>query len=288
MVVRRIREEDAQAVSDLYWQEVYRREGGGRVPDCTGTTEWQEELSRRGYAQMATHKSELCFVAEEEGAIVGWVVCEFVSHETQLVPEGRLHQPFVTLAERREEIAGRLVETAVGALRKKKVDVIHAQVPADEKYRQQPEQFWTGLGWRRDLVTYSWYAHGEVGTDALHIRFASMIVIVAVYNEIAELELSKTGGEVTVAVVGAPAVPLSVFLADLPEYRRDLRDEPVPVDAVFARFLEMAKIPAEPGQTGNVDIRMSLGPPPAREVTLTVRVRSEDSLSLHIEQSPLE
>ena len=286
--VRRIRKADAGAVNELFWQEVCRRGGTERLPDCTGRTQWQEELSRRGYEQMATHESELCFVAEQEGTIVGWIVCESISHDAWLVPEGRLHQPFVVAEEGRGAIARALVEHAVGVLRKRKVDVIHAQVPADEKCRQQPEYFWTDLGWRRDLVTYSWYAHADDGDDALHVRFASMILIIAVYKEIADLELSKAGDRLTIRADGASPVPLSVFLADLPEYRRDLRDEPVPVDAVFARFLEMAEIPGEPGQTGTVDIRMASGRPPERQVTVTVRAHAEDVLSLHVEQAPLE
>lgn len=287
MIVRRIREEDAQTVNDLYWREVRRREGADRLPDCTGATQQQEELSRLGYEQMATHESELCFVAEEAGEIAGWIVCELVSHETHLVPEGRLHQPFVTVTEGREETARRLVEHAVDVLLGKKVDVIHAQVPADDGQRQQPEDFWTALGWRRDMVTYSWYAHGGE-EDALHVRFASMILLVAVYKEVSDLELSREDGEIAVAADGAAPVPLSVFLGDLPEYRRDFRDEPVPVDAVFARFLEMAGIAAAPGRTGTVDIRMACGPPPNRQVTVSVCARTEDVLALRLEQSPLD
>ena len=143
MEIRRIRQSEAEAVTDL-WDEA-----GRSVPDGGPLT----ESGRRKIAAMlvlaASHQRAACFVALEDEQPVGLVVAEI--DEGLLPGRGGLVAELYARGDAATERA--LAEAAIAWLWAQGVGAIRSEVPLDEPGGELLE----ALGFEREAVRYGLY-----------------------------------------------------------------------------------------------------------------------------------
>ena len=148
MQIRRIDQLEAEQVTEL-WDAAARavRDGGPLKP-----------RGRRAIAAMltlaATHPLAACFVAEEDGALAGFVVAE-LSHGLLPGALGTVEELYAVPGEHREATARALAEHAAAWLHAQGAQVVRLEAPEDE-----PDALAVAaaLGWQREAVRFATYA----------------------------------------------------------------------------------------------------------------------------------
>jgi hypothetical protein len=144
MEIRRIRQTEAEAVTDL-WDEA-----GQSVPDGGAL----KERGRRNIAAMlvlaASSHRAACFVAREEDVITGFVLAELA--EDGLLP-GRYGRVAELYARGDVETERALVRAAVDWLWSHDVHVVRAEVDLDEPGAELLES----IGFERETIRFGLY-----------------------------------------------------------------------------------------------------------------------------------
>jgi GNAT superfamily N-acetyltransferase len=106
-------------------------------------------------AACAWHHEAFCLVAEESGAIIGFV-CGRVDPGAGLLPSlaGEVEELYTVPAARARGVSARLADAAVAWLRAKDVWTVRTRVCAGNA---QAQAFWQGRGFEADMVTLSLY-----------------------------------------------------------------------------------------------------------------------------------
>lgn len=151
MEVRRIREEEAEAVAALWSDMNASVEDGGPL-----TAQGHRRIANM-LAATAWHRQECCFVACDGTQVVGFIIATL--HDgSGLLPElvGEIRECFVVPAARGRGVSRSLAQSALGWLRQHGADPIHKRVCVDA---QETQGFWRTLGFDLDMVCLSRYYH---------------------------------------------------------------------------------------------------------------------------------
>jgi len=148
--IRCIADGEGAAVGDL-WHEMCRT-----APDGGPLTARGRRNIERMLDIAAWHREELCLVALDAGRIVGFAHAR-VSAGSGLLPGllGELETLYVTPSARGSGTSRALAQAAVLELRARGAGVMHRLICVDDKSAQE---FWTTLGFERDMVCMSMYA----------------------------------------------------------------------------------------------------------------------------------
>ena len=141
-VIRRICEEDARTVAEL-WNEL-----------AEGVLKPRGRRNIERYLALAeNHADFACFVAEEDGELVGFTVAHRWTSPGMPGVKGEIAETYVRPSARGHEIGRGLVEHAVDWLR-----AHGAWAVVHDACIDAPGDFWESLGFERDVVRYSLYA----------------------------------------------------------------------------------------------------------------------------------
>lgn len=141
-VVRRIREEEASLVAEL-WNELAQ---GGLT--LKGKRNIQHQLAVAHH-----HPDYFCFVAEEEGTLIGFILVERRTGVGFSAGAGEIAEIYVRPAARGRGIGRALVGAARDQLGSMGVGVFWHHEDIDAPVAG----FWRALGFERDVVRYSLY-----------------------------------------------------------------------------------------------------------------------------------
>ena len=95
-----------------------------------------------------------CFVAVENGAIIGFVTCAVLQHPVLFGLSGEIEELMVTPQYQQRYIKAALVRHAVAYMKQHQVSRIHTTVGMDEP---REKAFWRRLGWLNDMTIFSIY-----------------------------------------------------------------------------------------------------------------------------------
>jgi hypothetical protein len=139
-VIRRIRLDEVDAVADLYVHEYARELGEDGKPPLVA---WLQNC--------ALHPKAFCLIAEEAGAITGFVIASLRESYVQPGIAGELDELWARDGNEREwsELAGE----AIARLRRLGARSIRCDVASDESHAPLLER----LGFEADAVRYSLY-----------------------------------------------------------------------------------------------------------------------------------
>ncbi|HEU0089049.1 MAG TPA: GNAT family N-acetyltransferase [Pseudonocardiaceae bacterium] len=145
VVIRRVRREDLDAVFELWCslgdEEIpqpplsFDRWGPGIAVPAAGampTSHIPLEPSmcvRQHLAATVSHPASACFVAEHEGALVGFVTCSWSDHPTMGGHTGQIEELYVRPAVRRRAVGTQLLRAALAYLRDYEATVFKVEVP---------------------------------------------------------------------------------------------------------------------------------------------------------------
>ena len=148
--IRKMQETDAGAVLKL-WDAAGLEIHGG-----SGFSEQEAANVLAVLKRYPHHDDAFCFVAEEEGELVGFVLAHIARHPIYEDSSGvgEVGEFYVQPASRPNGVGSRLAEQIVAVMRERGVAVIHAHGSMDSPALQD---FWAGLGWYKDTVMFSWY-----------------------------------------------------------------------------------------------------------------------------------
>ncbi|MDX2163732.1 MAG: GNAT family N-acetyltransferase [bacterium] len=145
--IRLMIDDDLDQVTDLWDQHV--AEVGGAAFD---------EAARMrifgGLCRCLPAVTSVCYVAETDGKIVGFIVAALSESALWQGQAGDIEELFVLPAYRRRRVATGLVNTVSGWLRAKGAGVlrVNADVSAADV-----QAFWSAMGWENDLSLFSRY-----------------------------------------------------------------------------------------------------------------------------------
>lgn len=145
VVIRRVRHDDLDAAFELWCsfgdEKIpqpplsFDRWGPGVAVPADGamsTSHIPLEPSmcvRQHLAGTVTHPASACFVAEHDGALVGFVTCSWSGHPTMVGRTGHIEELYVRPAVRRRAVGSRLLQAALDYLRDHEVTVFKVEVP---------------------------------------------------------------------------------------------------------------------------------------------------------------
>jgi len=149
--IRNMQESEAERVRDLWLQEC--AEVGTPLP---------EAAARRILAnlkQYPAHQAVRCFVAEEQGAIIGFLTCSVTSHPVEPGLAGETEELYVQAHPQRHEIKTELVRQAVKFMQAQGVGTIRTRICIGDECPEEAElrAFWQSLGWINDTTNYAIY-----------------------------------------------------------------------------------------------------------------------------------
>ena len=143
MQIRRLREEEAEAVLAMW------KEAADDSLDDEGAANILRHLQ-----QCASHGDAFCLVAEEEGALLGFLTASAIIHPSWQWPMGEIEELYVRQAMRRRGIGRLLVEHAISELLQRGVGRIDAKVEYEDP---QALAFWRNTGWKNLFTTFTFY-----------------------------------------------------------------------------------------------------------------------------------
>ncbi len=151
--IRNLDEREAEGVRDLWLQMC--AEAGTPLPESSA------QLILANLKQYVTHQAVHCFVAEEQGILIGFVTCSVTGHPVMPGLSGEIEELYVQPNPRRQEVQAELVRQAVLFMQTRGAGSIHTRVcvgkecPEEEALRG----FWQSLGWENDMTIYSIYSN---------------------------------------------------------------------------------------------------------------------------------
>jgi len=282
--IRRVKESDTERLVALH-------EGAapGHYDRDWGWPERMREESAALFRLMAEGEETACFVAENDGVLVGYATCVVVAHPLERVI-GEVHQPVISGGCDAEEAGRLLVEESVRFCRARKARAVRAltRTPTflghDDEEREGAA-FWDSIGWRPGLRTFEPVDPEREGQNPPDEVLVLDLVSQAVYQGLRDFELADSEGGIVVRREGQEDVPVEQFLGSLRSYQRQLKGKQVDWPQVRQRLCHMAEIGSEPGQE-TIQIMIDLFPPPRNEVEVILSVAAEEqgALRLHIDE----
>lgn len=103
----------------------------------------------------ASHTDVACFVAEEDGELVGFVVAELISGTTLPGRAGEVAELYVLPGRNRDPARERLANEAISWLRENGAGLLFVHRHRDEAPQERP--LWRSLGFDNDMVRFSRY-----------------------------------------------------------------------------------------------------------------------------------
>lgn len=151
--IRSMEEHEAERVRDLWLQMC--AEAGTPLPETPA------RLILANLKQYAAHEMVRCFVAEEQGAITGFVTCYVMGHPVMPGLAGEVEELYVERGARRQEIQAELVRQAVTFMQARGAGSIHTRICAGKECPDEAElrAFWQSLGWENAMSIFSIYSN---------------------------------------------------------------------------------------------------------------------------------
>ncbi|MDI7277039.1 MAG: GNAT family N-acetyltransferase [Anaerolineae bacterium] len=146
--IRRMQEGDAEAVRALW--DANCLEAAGRP--LSGTESARVLALLRAYP---SHPATLAYVAESEGAIVGFVTAYLSRHPVQGGSVGEIEELYVKPEARRMGIGTALVAEAAGELQRRGADLMRTRVCVESVVARA---LWQALGWELNAAEYACFA----------------------------------------------------------------------------------------------------------------------------------
>lgn len=283
LTVRRANEGDTERLVALHEEAAPLHYDGD-----WGRPEWMREEAGISFRRMAEGEEMACFVAENDGVVMGYATCVVVAHPLERVI-GELHQPVLSQGGDAEEAGRLLVEAAVRFCRARKARSVRAVIPTptflglDEE--REMAAFWDSMGWRSGLTTFEPVDPEQEGSDPPHVVLVGLLLSQAVHKGLRDFELADSEGGIVVRREAHEDVPVEQFLGSLRSYQRQLQGKRVDWPQVRQRLCRMAEIRSEPGQ-GTTRITFSNFPPPRdkTEVIVSVAAEEQGALRLHLDE----
>lgn len=147
--IRQLQPDEAPAVRTL-WQRACA-EAGAPLRD---------ELAPQLLANLVRytdHPEARCFIAFDDGAIVGFVTCVALRHPIEPGIKGEIEELYVLPGRDRRTIKAALVRAAVLALKGLGARSIHVTTGNDRE-EAPARAFWRRQGWEQDMNIFSIYA----------------------------------------------------------------------------------------------------------------------------------
>jgi hypothetical protein len=151
--IRNMQESEAERVRDLWLQE------------CAEVGTPLREASARhilaNLKQYPAHQAVRCFVAEEQGAIIGFLTCSVMGHPIEPGLSGEIEELYVETHPHRHEIKVELVRQAVKFMQTLGAGSIHTRICIGDECPEEAElrAFWQSLGWVNDTTNYAIYSN---------------------------------------------------------------------------------------------------------------------------------
>jgi GNAT superfamily N-acetyltransferase len=151
--IRNMQANEAERVRDL-WSEMCAA-AGTPLPAAAAQ---QILVNLRQYA---AHQDVRCFVAEEQGRIIGFLTCSVTGHPVMPGLAGEIEELYVQPIFDRQAIQSDLVKQAVAFMQARGAGSIHVRIGIGKESPFEGEQraFWQSLGWENDMTIYSIYSN---------------------------------------------------------------------------------------------------------------------------------
>lgn len=132
-------------------------------------TPLRDEDANRVRAVISKYPDQLrahCFVAVQNGTVVGFITCAVLDHPVLFGLSGEIEELYVVPRRERHTIGAALVQQAVRTLQQSGASSIHVRVGTDEP---RDKAFWRRLGWSNEVTIFSIYASVPGDPDLQHI-----------------------------------------------------------------------------------------------------------------------
>lgn len=151
-LIRNMREHEAERVRDLWLQMC--AEAGTPLPEASASS------ILASLKQYATHQTVRCFVAEEQGVLIGFVTCSVTGHPVLPGLTGEIEELYIHSDPSAQTVRGELVKHAVAFMQGRGARSIHTRIGIGEESPDEGQQraFWQALGWENDMTIYSIYS----------------------------------------------------------------------------------------------------------------------------------
>ncbi len=146
---RVMREDEAERVRDMWLQMC--AEVGTPLPEISA------KMILANLRHYASHPMVRCFVAEEQGVLVGFITCAVRTHPVMPGLSGEIEELYMQAHQRKQEIRSHLVKQAVSFLRGQGVTNIHVTICVGNPECVELHAFWQSLGWENDMTIFSIY-----------------------------------------------------------------------------------------------------------------------------------
>ena len=148
--IRKMEETDAEVVLGLWHENGSEIHGGSLSVDEANNI--LALLKRYPH-----HRDTFCFVAEEQGNLVGFILAHLSHHPMYHDSSGvgEVDEYYIQPQARPNQVGSKLVKQLVSVMRERNVSVIHAHASMDS---QALQDFWQDLGWYKDTVMFTWYS----------------------------------------------------------------------------------------------------------------------------------
>ncbi len=151
-LIRNMRDHEAERVRDL-WLQMCAEAG-------TPLSEASASSILASLKQYATHQAVRCFVAEEQGVLIGFVTCSVTGHPVMPGLGGEIEELYVQSNPSAQTLQVELVKRAVAFMKGRGARSIHTRIGIGEESTDEGQQraFWQALGWENDMTIYSIYS----------------------------------------------------------------------------------------------------------------------------------
>lgn len=151
--IRNMQASEAGRVRDLWLQG--SAEVGAPLPEASA----RQILAN--LKQYPAHQTVRCFVAEEQGTIIGFLTCSVMGHPVMPGLSGEIEELYVQPHPQRHEIKVELVGQAVKFMQALGAGSIHARICIGDECPEEAElrAFWQSLGWVNDTTSYAIYSN---------------------------------------------------------------------------------------------------------------------------------
>ena len=283
LTVRHVNESDTERLVALHEEAAPLHYDGD-----WGRPEWMREECAASFRWVAEGEETACFVAENDGVLMGYVTCVVVAHPLERVI-GELYHPVLSSACDAEEAGRLLVEEAVRFCRAREAGTVRAVIPNPTVLGLDDERetaaLWDSLGWRPGLRTFEPVDPEQEGTTAPDVVLVSLLLKQAIHQDLCDFELADSEGGIVVRREAQQDVPVEQFLGNLRGYQRQLKGQQIDWPQLRQRLCHMAEIGSEPGQS-TIQITFCGFPVPGDQAEVIVSVAAEEQgvLRLHIDE----
>jgi hypothetical protein len=151
--IRNMQESEAVRVRDLWLQR--SAEAGTPLPEAAT----QRILAN--LKQYPAHQNVRCFVAEEQGSIIGFLTCSVTSHPIEPGLSGEIEELYVQSHPQEYEVKAELVKQAVKFMQALGACSIHTRICIGDECPEEAKlrAFWQSLGWVNDTTNYAIYSN---------------------------------------------------------------------------------------------------------------------------------